>query len=129
MRRALHLRGYVSRQFFTRVLNQQMGAYIYTRLNNYLPPSTSCLSTTKLGYQFKGQLGECFFNEVSTYISLTDTVLLIRASSSKYRENLKTLPYYTKKKALTIEALYIKINKPSLNKINFEYSSLILKCL
>ena len=34
-----------------------------------------------------------------------------------------------KQKLQILQALYIKINKPSLNKINFEYSSNILKCL
>ena len=44
-------------------------------ISNNFSPSTSHLSTTNAEYKFKCLLGECFFNKIITYISMTTMTL------------------------------------------------------
>ena len=108
---------------------------------------------TNVAYKFKCLLGECFSNKIRIYISRTTTTMLRHlthhiSDTSPMSQHLKThctSPTNTKKiltenttllhwginklKHQILEALYIKINKPSLNKINLKFSKHILKCL
>ena len=102
---------------------------------------------------FKCPLGDCIFKENNAYVGLTTTTLSRRLTmhlndsssialhlethsipKSKFRkilvENTTIIAHKINKLRLQIlEALHIKAKKPKINRINFENSDNVLKCL
>ena len=122
-------------------------------INNNSSPSIGVLQKTNVIYQFKCPLGDCISENKNIYIGLTSTTLSRRLTmhlsdtsaiaqhlkkyscpTSEFRkiltDNTTILEQQNNKQRLHIlEALYIRNKNPSLNKINFEFSTNILKCL
>ena len=123
-------------------------------IRNNSSPSIGVLQKTNVIYKFKCPLGDCISdNNNNIYIGLTSTTLSRRltmhlsdTSSIAQHLNKHSCPTTQLRKILTdnttilehqnnkqklqiFEALYIRNLQPALNRINFQTSANVLKCL
>ena len=110
------------------------------------------LQKTNVIYKFKCPLGDCISDNNNIYVRLTSTTLSRRltmhlSDTSSIAQHLKKhlcpttqlrkiltdntiLEHQNNKQKLQIlEALYIRNLQPALNRINFQTSANVLKCL
>ena len=133
-------------------------AYIYSRQENLVirnnsSPSIGVLQKTNVIYKFKCPLGDCISDNNNIYVGLTSTTLSRRltmhlSDTSSIAQHLKkhSCPTAQLRKILTdnttilehqnnkqklqiLEALHIRNLQPTLNRINFQTSANVLKCL
>ena len=121
-------------------------------ISNSSSPSTKLLDRTDVLCMFKCPLGDCVSNENNAYIGLTTMILsrhltmYLNDSSSialhlkatffpnpNFRKLLAEIAMIEleiiKPKLQTLEALHIKTKRSRINRINFENSDNVLKCL
>ena len=123
-------------------------------IRNNSPPSIGVLKKTNVIYKFKCPLGDCISdNNNNIYVGLTSTTLSRRvimhlSDTSSIAQHLKksSCPTTQLRKILTgnttilehqnnkqklqiLEALHIRNMQPTLNRINFQTSTNVLKCL
>ena len=120
-------------------------------ISNNSSPSIGVLQKTNVIYKFKCPLGDCISGN-NIYVGLTSTTLSRRltmhlSDTSSIAQHLKkhSCPTTQLRKILTdntilvhqnnkqklqiLEALYIRNLQPALNRINFQTSANVLKCL
>ena len=122
-------------------------------IRNNSSPSIGVLQKTNVIYKFKCPLGDCISDNNNIYVGLTSTTLSRRltmhlSDTSSIAQHLKkhSCPTTQLRKILTdnttilehqnnkqklqiLEALYIRNLQPALNRINFQTSANVLKCL
>ena len=122
-------------------------------INNNSSPSIRVLQKTNIIYQFKCLLGDCFSENKSIHIGLTLTTLLrqltmhlfntspiaqhlkkhscLTIEFQKILNNNKTIleQKNSKQRLQILEALHIRNKSPNLNKIKFQSSTNVHKCL
>ena len=122
-------------------------------IRNNSSPSIGVLQKTNVIYKFKCSLGDCISDNNNIYVGLTSTTLSRRltmhlSDTSSIAQHLKkhSCPTTQLRKILTdnttilehqnnkqklqiLEALYIRNLQPALNRINFQTSANVLKCL
>ena len=122
-------------------------------IRNNSSPSIGVLQKTNVIYKFKCPLGDCISDNNNIYVGLTSTTLSRRhtmhlSDTSSIAQHLKkhSCPTTQQRKILTdnttilehqnnkqklqiLEALYIRNLQPALNRINFQTSANVLKCL
>ena len=119
----------------------------------YIYPSIGVLQKNNVIYQFEWPLGDCISDNNKIYVDLTSTTLSRRltmhlfdiSSTAKHlkkhscpttelrkilTDNTTILEHQNnKQKLLILEALHIRNMQPTLNRINFQTSANVLKCL
>ena len=122
-------------------------------VRNNSSPSIGVLQKTNVIYKFKCPLGDCISDNNNIYVGLTSTTLSRRltmhlSDTSSIAQHLKkhSCPTAQLRKILTdnttilehqnnkqklqiLEALHIRNLQPTLNRINFQTSANVLKCL
>ena len=122
-------------------------------IRNNSSPSIGVLQKTNVIYKFKCPLGDCISDNNNIYVGLTSTTLSRRltmhlSDTSSIAQHLKkhSCPTTQLRKILTdnttilehqnnkqklqiLEALHIRNLQPTLNRINFQTSANVLKCL
>ena len=122
-------------------------------IRNNSSPSIGVLQKTNVIYKFKCPLGDCISDNNNIYVGLTSTTLSRRltmhlSDTNSIAQHLKkhSCPTTQLRKILTdnttilehqnnkqklqiLEALYIRNLQPALNRINFQTSANVLKCL
>ena len=122
-------------------------------IRNNSSPSIGVLQKTNVIYKFKCPLGDCISDNNNIYVGLTSTTLSRRltmhlSDTSSIAQHLKkhSCPTTQQRKILTdnttilehqnnkqklqiLEALHIRNLQPTLNRINFQTSANVLKCL
>ena len=112
-------------------------------IRNNSSPSIGVLQKTNVKYKFKCPLGDCISDNNNIYVGLTSTTLSRRltmhlSDTSSIAQHLKnhSCPTTTilehqnnKQKLQILEALHIRNLQPTLNRINFQTSANVLKCL
>ena len=122
-------------------------------IRNNSSPSIGVLQKTNVIYKFKCPLGDCISNNNNIYVGLISTTLSRRltmhlSDTSSIAQHLKkhSCPTTQQRKILTdnttilehqnnkqklqiLEALHIRNLQPTLNRINFQTSANVLKCL
>ena len=122
-------------------------------IRNNSSPSIGVLQKTNVIYKFKCPLGDCISDNNNIYVGLTSTTLSRRltmhlSDTSSIAQHLKkhSCPTAQLRKILTdnttilehqnnkqklqiLEALHIRNLQPTLNRINFQTSANVLKCL
>ena len=122
-------------------------------IRNNSSPSIGVLQKTNVIYKFKCPLGDCISDNNYIYVGLTSTTLLRRltmhlSDTSSIAQHLKkhSCPTTELQKILTdnttilehqnnkqklqiLEALHIRNMQPTLNRIDFQTSANVLKCL
>ena len=122
-------------------------------IRNNSSPSVGVLQKTNVIYKFKCPLGDCISDNNNIYVGLTSTTLSRRltmhlSDTSSIAQHLKkhSCPTAQLRKILTdnttilehqnnkqklqiLEALHIRNLQPTLNRINFQTSANVLKCL
>ena len=122
-------------------------------IKNNSSPSIGLLLKTNVIYQFKYPLGDCISENNNIYIGLTSTTLSRRltmhlSDTSSIAQHIKkhSCPTTEVRKILTentiilehqnnkqklqiLEALHIRNMQPKLNRINFQTSANVVKCL
>ena len=122
-------------------------------IRNNSSPSIGVLQKTNVIYKFKCPLGDCISDNNNIYVGLTSTTLSRRltmhlSDTSSIAQHLKkhSCPKTQLRKILTdnttilehqnnkqklqiLEALYIRNLQQALNRINFQTSANVLKCL
>ena len=122
-------------------------------IRNNSSPSIGVLQKTNVIYKFKCPLGDCISDNNNIYVGLTSTSLSRRltmhlSDTSSIAQHLKkhSCPTAQLQKILTdnttilehqnnkqklqiLEALHIRNLQPTLNRINFQTSANVLKCL
>ena len=123
--------------------------FIVTKFTTIINP----MKKTNVIYKFKCPLGDCISDNNNIYVGLTSTTLSRRltmhlSDTSSIAQHLKkhSCPTTQLRKILTdnttilehqnnkqklqiLEALYIRNLQPALNRINFQTSANVLKCL
>ena len=127
--------------------------HIYIYIYIYIYISIGVLQKTNVIYKFKCPLGDCISDNNNIYVGLTSTTLSRRltmhlSDTSSIAQHLKkhSCPTTQLRKILTdnttilehqndkqklqiLKALYIRNLQPALNRINFQTSANVLKCL
>ena len=121
-------------------------------IRNNSTPSIGVLQNTNVIYQFKFPLGDCISDNNNIYVGLTLTTLSRRltmhlSDTSSIAQHLKThscpttelrkiltdhttLKHQNNKQKLKIlEVLHIRNMQPTLNRITFQTSAIVIKCL
>ena len=122
-------------------------------IRNNSSPSIGVLQKTNVIYRFKCPLGDCISDNNNIYVGLTLTTQSRRltmhlSDTSSIAQHLKkhSCPNNTiteiltdnttilehqnnKQKQQILEALHIRSMQPTLNRINFQTSAYVLKCL
>ena len=125
----------------------------YLVIRNKSSPSIGVLQKNNVIYKFKCPLGDCISDNNNIYVGLTSTTLSRRftmhlSDTSSIAQHLKkhSCPTTQLRKILTdnttilehqnnkqklqiLEALHIRNMQPTLNRINFQTSANVLKCL
>ena len=122
-------------------------------IKNNSSPSSGVLQKTNVIYQFKCPLGDCISDNNNIYVGLTSTtrsrrLTLYLSDTSSIIQHLKKHSFPTtelrkilidnttilehqnnKQKLQILEALHIRNMQQTLNRINFQTSANVLKCL
>ena len=140
---------------FCPTLDHHQGRICYKSdvIINNSSPSIGVLQKTNVIYKFKCPLGDCISDNNNIYVGLTSTTLSRRltihlSDTSSIAQHLKkhSCPTTQLRKILTdnttilehqnnkqklqiLKALYIRNLQPALNRINFQTSANVLKCL
>ena len=138
---------------FFRRLNRIFAKTSNLVIRNNSSPSIGVLQKTNVIYKFKCPLGDCISDNNNIYVGLTSTTLSRRltmhlSDTSSIAQHLKkhSCPTTQLRKILTdnttilehqnnkqklqiLEALHIRNLQPTLNRINFQTSANVLKCL
>ena len=114
-------------------------------IRNNSSPSIGVLQKTNVIYKFNCPLGDCISDNNNIYVGLTSATLSDTSSIAQHlkkhscpstqlrkipTDNTTILAHQNNKQKLQIlEAQYIRNLQPALNRINFQTSANVLKCL
>ena len=126
-----------------------MRVYIYIYMSVCVCLCACVLQESNVIYQFKCTLGDCISENINIYVGLTSTAThyaslwyQFNSTTSKKDSGIKiefpkiltkktkiTERQSNKQKLQILEEILIRKKPPNLNRINFEFSTYVLKCL